>query len=81
MIINSKFFQPEGPIYTAMMTYIKNENDMNSLFDPENPIYEQCIHVLCQNVEEIVQRITEFMVKTKKKFFNFSIILFSQKRE
>lgn len=44
------------------MTFIKNPNDMNILFDPSNAIYDSCIVTLCQNVEEIVQRITEFMV-------------------
>jgi hypothetical protein len=45
------------------MSFIKNPNDMNNLFDENSPIYNNCIETLCQNVEEIVQRITEFMVK------------------
>lgn len=63
------------------MTFVKNENDMNSLFEPENPIYEQCINVLCQNVEEIVQRITEFMVTQLLFFFKIFTNLSSQEKE
>lgn len=54
--------KPEGPIYTALMGFIKNPNDMNALFDRANPLHNQCIDTLCRDVEEIVQRITEFMV-------------------
>ena len=44
------------------MTFIKNPNDMNILFDSTNFIHESCVLTMCQNIEEIVQRITEFMV-------------------
>jgi hypothetical protein len=52
------------------MTFIKNPNDMNILFDPFNAIYDSCISTLCQNIEDIVQRITEFMVKYFLFFLN-----------
>ena len=54
--------KPEGPIYGSLMTFIKNPNDMNILFDSKSIIHESCVLSLCQNIEEIVQRITEFMV-------------------
>ena len=44
------------------MSFVRNENDMNALFDPDNLIHKQCIETLCLSVEELVQRITEFMV-------------------
>jgi hypothetical protein len=45
------------------MTFVQDPNDMNVLFDPKNNIYESCVVALCQNIEEIVQRVTEFMPK------------------
>ena len=44
------------------MAFIKNPNDMNALFDVHNPIHDECVNALCHDLEEIVQRITEFMV-------------------
>ena len=44
------------------MNFIRNENDMSSLFDTDNLLYSQCIQTLCQNIEETCQRISEFMV-------------------
>lgn len=44
------------------MNFIKNPNDMKVLFDPKSPIFESCIDTLCTNLDELVQRITEFMV-------------------
>lgn len=55
-------FKPEGPIYTSLMEFIKNPNDMNALFNPNSPIYEDCVNALCQNLEEIITHIVEFMV-------------------
>lgn len=63
--------KPEGPIYGSLMTFIKNPNDMNILFDSKSIIHESCVLSLCQNIEEIVQRITEFMVCWNF-FFDFS---------
>lgn len=45
------------------MEFIKNPNDMTVLFDQDSPIYESCVNVMCQNLEEIITHITEFMVK------------------
>ena len=45
------------------MTFVMDPNDMNILFDPNNSIYSACVIALCQNIEEIVQRVTEFMPK------------------
>jgi hypothetical protein len=61
--LNILILKPEGPIYESIMSFVKNPNDMNNLFDENSPIYNDCIETLSQNVEEIVQRITEFMVK------------------
>ena len=58
------YLEPEGPIYTAIMTLVRNPNDMNTLFNPSSPIFDACLNVFCKNVEDIVQRITEFMVTT-----------------
>ena len=35
---------------------------MNILFNPEHELNASCIDILCQNVIDIVERITEFMV-------------------
>lgn len=77
--------QPEGPIYSSLMNFIANENDMNALFDVDSLINSQCIQTLCQNVEEICQRISEFMVSVHSTYiFNLVISLkqinFSQKK-
>ena len=44
------------------MEFIKNPNDMTVIFDQNSQIYESCVNVMCQNLEEIVTHITEFMV-------------------
>lgn len=80
IIMYYKFFlfsiQPEGPIYTSLMEFIKNPNDMTVLFNPSNPIYESCVNATCQSLEEIVTHITEFMVIV---FFSFILsIVFSK---
>ena len=54
--------KPEGPINGSLITFIKNPNDMNILFNPEHELNASCIDILCQNVIDIVERITEFMV-------------------
>ncbi|CAF0719766.1 unnamed protein product, partial [Brachionus calyciflorus] len=59
--VHRVYLEPEGPIYTSLMSFVRNENDMNALFDPDNLIHKQCIETLCLSVEELVQRITEFM--------------------
>ncbi|RNA10585.1 relA-associated inhibitor-like [Brachionus plicatilis] len=61
--VHRVYLEPEGPIYSSLMNFIANENDMNALFDVDSLINSQCIQTLCQNVEEICQRISEFMPK------------------
>lgn len=58
----NNLIKPEGPIYTSLMEFIKNPNDMTVIFDQNSQIYESCVNVMCQNLEEIVTHITEFMV-------------------
>jgi hypothetical protein len=53
------------------MDFVKNPKDMNELFNKEGKSYDACIILLCKNVEEIVQRVTEFMVHSS----NFSFFL------
>ncbi len=63
--INLSFdlIQPEGPIYQSLIQFVRNPNDMSVLFDRENEIYKDCAEVACRFLEEICEKLTEFMVK------------------
>ena len=55
--VKSNFYnnnKPEGPIYSSLITFVKNPNDMSLIFEDKSPIFEECVNFICQNVEEIV---------------------------
>lgn len=58
---------------------IKGSLDMEYLFETENPNYSNVMNVFIQNIENIVLRITEFMVYLIILYLAQLLIFFSKK--